>query len=268
MRLFFLGTGAAEGFPAPFCHCDNCELARQRGGRSLRLRSSLLVNDNLLIDYNDIVAACALYGAKLDKVTTLLITHSHSDHLDPVELTWRGYPFAKTPLPMLAVLGPWDATARVEADWGRYNEHHRLWLGDLKPGLRVQRDDYTITPLAANHGTACPSIYVIDDGKCCILYSTDTGRYSDETWQGLKQHTFDAVIMDETMGYGPSGGHMNADDVIYYRGAFEAEGLLRPGALFIAQHFSHGHNPPYEELCELFGPHDIAVAYDGWKLDI
>jgi len=268
VRLFFLGTGAAEGYPAPFCHCENCELARQRGGRSLRLRSSLLVNDNLLIDCNDIVAACALYGANLDKVTTMLMTHSHTDHLDPVEMSWRAYPFAKTPVPTMAVLGPWDATARMEAMWGRQNEHHRLWMADVRHGVRIWRDGYTITPLAANHGTAYPTIYAIDDGKRSILYSTDTGRYPEATWERIKTLKFDAVIIDETMGYGPSGGHMNAEDVIYYREAFEAEGLLKPGALFIAQHFSHGYNPPYEELCELFGPHDIAVAYDGWKLEI
>ncbi len=169
MRLFFLGTGAAEGYPAPFCHCENCERARERGGRSLRLRSSLLVNDDLLIDCNDIVAACALYGARLDQVTTLLLTHSHSDHLDPTELTWRAYPFAKTPLPMMAVLGPWDATARVAESWGRYNEALRIWLADLEPGARVQRAGYTITPFAATHGTALPLIYAINDGDRTIL---------------------------------------------------------------------------------------------------
>lgn len=268
MKLFFLGTGAAEGYPAPFCHCDNCELARQRGGRSLRLRSSLLVNDDLLIDCNDIVAACALYGAKLDQVTTLLLTHSHSDHLDPIELTWRAYPFAKTPLPMMAVLGPWDATERVEAVWGRHSEHYRLWLADLKPGMRVERNGYTVTPFAATHGTACPTIYALSDGSRTILYSTDTARYRDDTWEAIQGLRYDAVIIDETMGRGQGSTHMNIADVTHYRGLFEREGLLNPGALFIAHHFSHGANPPYEELCDILGPHDIIVAYDGWQVEI
>ena len=50
MHLLFLGTAAAEGYPGIFCECDNCKEARALGGRNLRLRSSLLVNDDLLLD--------------------------------------------------------------------------------------------------------------------------------------------------------------------------------------------------------------------------
>lgn len=28
MKLLYLGTAAAEGWPAPFCQCDNCKAAR------------------------------------------------------------------------------------------------------------------------------------------------------------------------------------------------------------------------------------------------
>jgi len=268
MRLFFLGTGAAEGYPAPFCHCDNCEAARARGGRSLRLRSSLLINDNLLIDCNDIVAACALYGAKLDQVTTMLMTHAHSDHLDPDELAWRAYPFAKTPVPTMGIFGPWDAVSWITQDYGQLNEAHRLWVAAVRPGESIQRDGYTIIPLKANHGTASPTLYVVREGDCTLFYSTDTGPYPPETWEALKGLHFDAVISDETMGYGPDGGHLNIEDVIHYRQAFEAEGMLKPGARYIAHHFSHGYNPPYEELCNVFSPHGIEVAYDGWQLEI
>src|SRR4030042_946112 len=51
MRLFFLGTAAAEGYPAIFCNCANCRQARLLGGRDQRFRSALLVNDDLLIDF-------------------------------------------------------------------------------------------------------------------------------------------------------------------------------------------------------------------------
>ena len=32
MTIRFLGTGAAEGIPAPFCRCTVCENARKVGG--------------------------------------------------------------------------------------------------------------------------------------------------------------------------------------------------------------------------------------------
>ena len=34
MRLFFLGTAAAEGFPGIFCKCERCREARKLGGRN------------------------------------------------------------------------------------------------------------------------------------------------------------------------------------------------------------------------------------------
>ncbi len=52
MHLLFLGTAASEGYPNAFCHCENCNAARQEGGASLRKRSSVLIDGQLLIDYN------------------------------------------------------------------------------------------------------------------------------------------------------------------------------------------------------------------------
>jgi phosphoribosyl 1,2-cyclic phosphate phosphodiesterase len=50
MKLLFLGTAAAEGFPGLFCNCASCREARALGGKNLRMRSSLLINEDLLID--------------------------------------------------------------------------------------------------------------------------------------------------------------------------------------------------------------------------
>jgi len=50
MQLTFLGTAAAEGYPAIACGCDNCTVARRRGGRDLRKRSHAIIDDDLLID--------------------------------------------------------------------------------------------------------------------------------------------------------------------------------------------------------------------------
>ena len=39
MKLQFLGSAAAEGWPAMFCECPACKEAARRGGRDLRLRA-------------------------------------------------------------------------------------------------------------------------------------------------------------------------------------------------------------------------------------
>ena len=51
VKITFLGTAAAEGYPNPFCRCENCEGARKVGGRALRKRASALIDDQLLIDF-------------------------------------------------------------------------------------------------------------------------------------------------------------------------------------------------------------------------
>ena len=51
MKIKFLGTAAAEAFPAMFCDCENCKKARSLGGKNIRTRSQTLIDNDLFIDY-------------------------------------------------------------------------------------------------------------------------------------------------------------------------------------------------------------------------
>lgn len=271
MQLTFLGTGASEGYPAPFCRCPRCEEARKRGGRSLRLRASLLVNDDLLIDYNDIVASSAIYGVDVSAIETLLITHSHVDHYQPDQFFIRAFPFAITPVPVMRLYAPHDAIAMLDGRITRSSDEMRYMPHTVAPGDQWVVGRYRMCAFHATHGTADPLLYAVDDGERSLLYSTDTGLYTPKTWRQISAGTYDVVVIDETMGTIPTdenSHHLGIDAVITYRGLFEREGLLRQGARFIAHHFSHGANPHHEALEELFGPHGIEVAYDGWRLVI
>lgn len=114
MKLTFLGTAAAEGYPAIWCRCERCETARARGGPNLRFRSSLLLNDDLLIDPGpDLVAASIRHGLALAEVQAILVTHLHDDHLDPTAIYWRGSGFAMPPLPEAQLYGTAASVARL-----------------------------------------------------------------------------------------------------------------------------------------------------------
>ncbi len=45
MKLQYLGTAAAEGWPALFCDCYSCRRARIAGGRNIRTRSQAMLGE-------------------------------------------------------------------------------------------------------------------------------------------------------------------------------------------------------------------------------
>ena len=90
MKIRYLGTAAAEGWPALFCSCPICTHARTQGGKNLRTRTQAILDGELLIDFPPDTYCHALqYGLELAKVHTLLVTHSHMDHWFPTDLIHR-----------------------------------------------------------------------------------------------------------------------------------------------------------------------------------
>ena len=51
MKVLFLGTAAAEGWPAVFCKCDSCMKARKLGGKNIRTRSSCIIDDIYMVEF-------------------------------------------------------------------------------------------------------------------------------------------------------------------------------------------------------------------------
>ena len=90
MDITYLGTSAAEGFPAIFCNCSYCNEARRLGGKNVRTRSQALINQNLLIDFPaDTYAHFLQNGIRGDAIEYLLFTHAHMDHFYSEDLFLR-----------------------------------------------------------------------------------------------------------------------------------------------------------------------------------
>ncbi len=272
MRLLFLGTAAAEGYPAMFCECPNCQQARSLGGKDLRLRSCLLVNDDLLLDAGpDLAAAALTHGARLSRLQILLFTHAHEDHFYLHNLTWRAAENRKTPLSLLRVYGPPHVIDKASAKLGKEIDTMALELRAVLPYRSWQQGPYRLDSYPAHHGpTSYGSlVYSISNGRCSFLYATDTGPWPEEVWQAMAGKRFDAVVLDETMGpkLDPEHDHHDFESFPETFHRFDRDGLLNPGALFIAHHISHT-NPPHEELVERFACEGISVAYDGMQIDL
>ena len=81
MEIQYLGTAAAEGWPALFCSCEICKQAREIRGKELRTRTQAVIDGKLLIDFPPDTYAHALTNQlELGSIRHLLITHSHMDH--------------------------------------------------------------------------------------------------------------------------------------------------------------------------------------------
>lgn len=272
MRLLFLGTAAAEGYPGIFCDCDYCREARALGGKNLRFRSAMLINQDLLIDFGpDLLAASQRFNVSLSHITTGLVTHAHADHFHLGNFEMRGQPFtARLPIPTLNLFGPPDAIQAVHQAYPHLDEL-RMTAQAVNAFTTWETNGYQMTSYQAYHaigGELTCLFYSISDGKHNILYATDTGPFPEATWQALSGRVFDVMILEETLGNGTYAAHLGFEGFLDHCRRFTREGLLKPGGRIIAHHLSHSGNPPHAELEAILNPHGVEVAYDGMIVDL
>lgn len=277
MKIKYLGTAAAEGWPALFCECESCRKARQLGGSNIRTRSQAVIDDTLLVDFPpDVYMHVLSGGLRLSQVSTLLITHSHQDHFYPHDLILRGKPYAHNPVAKVldiygndAVKALYQRALKEENDSGnlteieQYHTIHAMEEFDTANG-------YHITALHADHkkNEEC-LLYMIEREGKCLFYANDTGWYPEITWEKLKGKHIDLVSMDCTLGKGYcESNHMGMVNNWKVKQKMLQIGCADDHTKFIVTHFSHNGNLLHEELEQEAGKYDFLVAYDGYELEI
>jgi len=288
MQLLFLGTAASEGYPNAFCTCARCQTARQLGGANLRKRSSVLINDDLLIDLGpDLMAAALQHQIDLASVAYCLQTHEHSDHLEPSHFFSRSAYCGVVGNPKLhyyASVGALQLCAnafRLEGlDLAEAAVLADLDLGDkinlalhvIQPFQQFAAGPYQILSVAANHDPAITAmLYVIERAGRVLFYATDTGEISEQTWAALKAYgrQFHVVALDHTFGIaGRSNGHLNGEQFLEQVERMRREELLAPDARIFAHHLAHHSNPDHAELSVYAHHHGYAIAYDGLSVEV
>ncbi|MBT9779020.1 hypothetical protein GPL15_21310 [Clostridium sp. MCC353] len=280
MKIQYIGTGAAEGFPGMFCGCPACERARRIGGRNLKTRSCAMINDNLLIDLSpDLYARASQLGLRLWKVKDLVMTHSHCDHFDGFSLALRArdgaaiLPEIRKKENFLSVYGSSFIERAIEQALREqpHADRKRINYVPVETGKWFQAGGIWFYPLKASHkpDELC-FIYAVTDGRASFLYANDTGRLADSVIReiGSLGLVFDAVSMDCARGSLPGDGHMGMKENLDLKNSLMEMGCVSETTAYYLNHLSHMSGMIHDDLQAKMGPEGFTVAYDGLILEI
>lgn len=280
MKITFLGTAAATSFPLTFCRCKNCEDARKIKGKSIRKRSSLLIDDTILIDMGpDFITAINMYDKDITKIKYLLQTHPHSDHFDAGHFVTRWTEYASINVPHLDIVASercfnkMSEMVKNNEDIDIFNED---WQKDLNIALTkvehsqcVKFEDYYITAIESLHDTNQGSLlYLVEKDDKKLLYATDTIPFSIKALNLLQNKYIDCLILDHTYGnVANCGGHLNEKQFREEIEKLKQINAISNKTMIFATHISH-EGCPYHEEMEKQANGLYLVAFDGEEINI
>jgi adenosylcobinamide kinase/adenosylcobinamide-phosphate guanylyltransferase len=281
VRVTLLGTGAADGWPNPWCDCPSCAWARATG--SLRAQTGVLVDGVLLLDLGpDVTRAAARLGVSLSGLRHAVVGHAHPDHLGPETLMWRSWATAaRQPLDIVgppavldvvgAFLSRWEGRS-PGADGSPLRPREARAGNEILLGVDTPGGGYRVVPVPAAHGDATIGPAVLYDitapDGARLLYACDTGPLPEATLRALAGRAFDVALVEENNGDRPGfGDHLDlatfADAVTALRGC----GALADHSTVVAVHLSH-RNPPGPTLAERLAALGAELLPDGAVLEV
>lgn len=282
MKIRYWGTAAAEGIPALFCNCAVCREARLKGGKYVRTRSQLIVDDELMVDFNaDAYSHALKYGFNMADIQNILITHVHEDHYYPMDLQNRkkGYSHEAKYSPLI-LHGSEDLEKMYKSVIGVYGSDacDELKFDALLPYRSYKIGSFDVIPLPATHGTPHPYVYILQkNGKTAFILN-DSGVPCEEVFGWLKESgiRFDLVSYDCTMGnldtikaWGANASHMGIPNILEVRRRFEENGNYKSTTADIITHFSHnGESVGYGDIEKLARSYGFIATYDGMTVEI
>jgi adenosylcobinamide kinase/adenosylcobinamide-phosphate guanylyltransferase len=253
MQVRILGSGAADGWPNPWCSCPSCTAARDQG--VLRGQTSVLVDGRVLIDLGaDGLRAAARHGASLRDVELVLVTHRHEDHHHSMAWQWRTWATGTVPLTLLA---PPSVLASA---------HHDKQVTPVaaRPGDEHVLAGYAVRVLDANHPDDSVLYDVTGPDGSRLLYATDTGVLPEQTISAVQDRACDLVLL-ECAGT-PIPSHLTLETWPDQVDRLRAVGAVTDRTRVLAIHVGHD-NPPPDELDRRLAEHGACAARDGDVLD-
>jgi len=285
----FLGTGAAELYPCPYCGCAVCEHARKTGSDA-RLRTAFVLNEGCLVDFgDDILAASVVYNQPFSEVEDVFITHTHEDHFSPRNIgamTMAGKRVDHLPIKFHMSQAALDWTMRyLEAikplyagklDMLRLMDEGRIELRVAPAYQWFEAAGMRVFAVESNHVVngeehALNYLFALKDGRK-LLYATDTGLYSEKNLVALRGSHADVVVMEGTFGSLPleeNDSHLNAEHYARQLQAFLDYGIVTEQTRAYVTHINQRNtfdHAQYQAYMDENAPIAVTVARDGMEI--
>ena len=297
MNITFLGTGAAELNPNPFCHCIHCETARKliaEGKFKPRKRTATMLGSKVMMDFGpDVMAASMDYSAPMTELEDVFITHTHEDHfcfsnINVLSMTKEplGQPvnFHLSPQGHKWVMDMIETTSKlynpvmamktlIDDGFVKFNvitPYETNMIG----GMEV----YAVQSNHMSYGEGEYSLnyrLTLENGKK-LFYVTDSGLYSEENLKILEGSECDCLIMEGTRGLRETPehfSHLNGELFCKNVKNFIKHGIIKENAAVYATHIATSpefftSDEAYQQyLNENCGGVPV-LTYDGLKVEL
>lgn len=287
--MLFLGTGASEMFPNPMCGCEACRKAlRSSDPREKRCRSAALFDGETMIDCGpDTISACVRYGASLEGLKRIFLTHSHSDHFCTTTLENLQMCITEAPRPEIylsraayeGLMAHWGDMERQDPVlfkkiYGRWPAYCTFVPMELYTDYSF--GDLTVSAVEGRHngfykGENSLNYLFRKDGQT-TFYACDTGRFFPETFEYLKNFRLDRMVVELAFGAATlphDAGHMTLESLKETLEQLKSQGTVDDKTEILATHIGHKglllHEACDEALRSIWSG-NIRTAYDGLEV--
>ena len=262
MKVTFLGTGAADW-----------DIRAYRDGEFFRRNSSILINDDLLVDPNSHIFHFAEKNGTPDlfkNVKNIIVTHSHGDHFTPEtvarlcvgkDCTVWADPACQRKL--IRALGE-ETAARINFIETKRNRDYEI-------------GGYKVTSLRSNHATEDPDedtrLYLIEQDGRILYYGCDSAWIPTVSWNVIRGKTVNAMVLELTCGETATYDwrifeHNTPEMLDIMLTMFKKYNLFAPDVKYYVSHLARTLHTDHEGLVEYLKPRGVTPAYDGFSFEV
>ncbi|MGQ9720752.1 MAG: MBL fold metallo-hydrolase [Candidatus Jordarchaeum sp.] len=255
MKIKVLGSSSGWAFPRLVCDCRLCSSTNER---DKRLRSSIFINDSILIDAGPDIYH-QLLQFKICNIKSILLTHSHPDHIFGLhDLNPKKCKIMKN-VPIYGSEHTWKVLDRIFPNSRYRKETFKDYKSFELHGLKI-------TPVPVVHSENIHTVgFVINDQNIILGYFPDFLSFKKE--EDMKYFEVDCLFLDGSTLKKPfytgsnKWGHINIMEGIILAKKCGAKKTI----------FTHlGHRtPPYDDLSKLLRKKgEIYAAFDGMEIEL